>query len=201
MLDQNKYLRTGYIICIYQYILHIIDSNLISQYHRIKIHHIEITYMTIIMLGSSYGTKIYEEQDRNRSSYCHKPIVQRWTTPPWSWCWWGRRWRRWRSLRRRLRRSFPLQSSLLQPLFSCFYVSAALSSREPSGVIYIGVFRSKEIGSRKNQASRTIDGEKRHGGAPLMGVPPMLFWASSPSRWGPGAPAASYDEIFMSPKS
>jgi hypothetical protein len=37
--------------------------------------------MTIIMLGGSYGTKIYEEQERNISRYCHKPIVHRWTTP------------------------------------------------------------------------------------------------------------------------
>jgi hypothetical protein len=33
------------------------------------------------MLDSSYGTKIYEEQERNISSYCHKLIVQRWNTP------------------------------------------------------------------------------------------------------------------------
>ena len=161
MLDQKKYLRMGYIIWIYQYILHITRSDLIVQYHRIRIHHIGITNMAIIMLGSSYGTKNYEEHERNRSSYCHKPVVQRCTTPPWSWCWWGRRWRSWRSLRRRLRWSFPLQSSLLQPPFSCFCVSVALSSREPSGVIYIGVFRSKEVGSRKNQVNWTIDGEKR----------------------------------------
>ena len=33
------------------------------------------------MLGSSYGTKNYEEHERNRSIYYHKPVVQRWTTP------------------------------------------------------------------------------------------------------------------------
>jgi hypothetical protein len=84
-LDQNKHLRTGYMIYIYQYILHIIGSNIIYQYPTIKIHHIGIIYMTIIMLASSYGTTIYEEQERYRSRYCHKPIVQRCTTPSSSW--------------------------------------------------------------------------------------------------------------------
>ncbi len=120
------------------------------------------------MLGSSYGTKNYEEHEKNRSSYCHKPVVQRWTTPPWSWWWWGRCWRRWRSLWWRLWRSFLLKSSLLQPLFSCFCVSAALSSREPLGAIYIVVFRSKYVGGWKNQAIWMIDSQKRPGGAPSL---------------------------------
>jgi hypothetical protein len=37
-----------------------------KPYNLQLIHHIEI-YMIIIMSGSSYGTKIYEEQDKNRS--------------------------------------------------------------------------------------------------------------------------------------
>ena len=40
----------------------------------------------------------------------------------------------------------PLQSSLQQPSFSCFYVCAALSSRELFGAIYIVIFRSKYAG-------------------------------------------------------
>ena len=154
------------------------------------------------MIGSSYGTKNYEEHERNRSSYCHKPVVQRWTTPPWSWWWWWRRWRRWKSLRRRLRRSFPLQSSLLQPPFSCFCVSAALSSREPSGVIYIVVFRSKYVSSRKNQVNWVIDGWKRGLARPSkVGAPPGLFWPSGLSRWASRAHAASPDEKMTLQKS
>jgi hypothetical protein len=42
-------------IYIYQYISHIIGYNLIYQHHRMKIHHKGITYMIIVMLGSSYG--------------------------------------------------------------------------------------------------------------------------------------------------
>jgi hypothetical protein len=34
--------------------------------------------MTIIMLGNSYGTKNYEEHERNRSSYYHKPVIKWW---------------------------------------------------------------------------------------------------------------------------
>jgi hypothetical protein len=43
--------------------------------------------MTIIMLDSSYGDNTMIEQERDRSSYFQKPIVQRWTTPLSSlWC-------------------------------------------------------------------------------------------------------------------
>jgi hypothetical protein len=119
------------------------------------------------MIGNSYGTKNYEEYERNRSRYWHKPVVQRWTTPSWSWWWWRHR-RRWRSLRWWSWRSFPLQSSLRQPPFSCFDVCAALSSRELFGVIYIVSFREKYFGGPKNQGNRMIDGRTEVGGAPYL---------------------------------
>jgi hypothetical protein len=136
---------------IYQYILHIIDSNLISQYHKIKIHHIGITYMTIVMLGRSYGSKIYEEQERNRSSYCQKPIVQRWNTPPSSWWWCRRRWRRWRFLQRLMEFPPPIfVGSTPVLVFQCF-CDAPLE--ETLKVIYTGVLGQKKSvgkGIRRN---------------------------------------------------
>jgi hypothetical protein len=68
------------------------------------------------------------------------------------------------------------------------------------GVIYVGVFKSKEVCERKIEANQMVEGEKRLGGVPLQGAPPMIFWASRTSRWDRGAPDAYYDEIFTSLK-
>ena len=91
--------------------------------------------MTIIMLGSSYDSKNYEEHERNRSSYCHKPVdhgdydedVGEGGDPSGG-------------------GSGGVSPSNL-PCFSlCFGVSVVLPSRKPWGVVYIGVFRSNEVG-------------------------------------------------------
>jgi hypothetical protein len=79
-------------------------------------------------------------QERNRTSYCHKPKVQRWTTPS---SWWWRRWwcqRGWRSDRGRLRQRFLLQSLLEQPL--CHVSPPPPLGNTSGGGLYIVVFRS-----------------------------------------------------------
>lgn len=51
------------------------------------------------------------------------------------------------------------------------------------GVIYIVVFMSKYVSSRKNQANRTIGGQKRQGGratCPLLGLQAFQVWSKSP---------------------
>ena len=82
------------------------------------------------------------ERERERSSYCRKPVVHRWTTlPSSSWrCWWC--WRGWRCNRVWLRQWFPLQSSLVQPLFHVFRVSPPPPLGNARGGLYIVVFRS-----------------------------------------------------------
>jgi hypothetical protein len=65
--------------------------------------------------------------------------------------------------------------------FHVFIFLRRYPSDNPRGS-YIGVFRSKKVGSRKNQVNWTINGKKRAGGAPQLGTLPGLFWASRPSR-------------------
>lgn len=131
--------------------------------HRIKIHYIGITYMTIIMLGSSYGSKSMKNK---------REIHQATTTNPQS-----------RGV------LLPLHhgddggdvgegggdpSSGVSPyhirlaLFWYFRVSAALSSRKPREVLYIEVFRSYDIRGRKNQANWTTEEEKSRGDTPTL---------------------------------
>jgi hypothetical protein len=61
-------------------------------------------------------------------------------------------------------------------LFLCLY--GALLERTLGECIV--VFGPKEVRGRKIEA-KTVEGEKRSG-APLLGTPHRLFWASKPSR-------------------
>ena len=61
------------------------DSNLIDHPIKYKIHHIEITYMCHNHDRQLIWHLINIVQERDRSSYCHKPIIQSWTTPSSSW--------------------------------------------------------------------------------------------------------------------
>jgi hypothetical protein len=80
-------------------------------------------------------------QERDRSSYCHKPIVQRRTTPSYH----GGSVRDigqvWRSDQGRPRQHFPLQSSQVQ-VVSCFSAASPRQHLGGRGGLYIGVFRS-----------------------------------------------------------
>jgi hypothetical protein len=117
-----------------------------------------------------------EAQEINRTIYCHKPIVQRWTTPSswrWWWCW---RRRGWRSVRGRLRQCFPLQSLLEQPLFMCFMFLHRLISRSFLGQAEHQETKMDGIGIRRLKRAWVVwpAGRLRHLG--LFGP-----WASS--RW------------------
>jgi hypothetical protein len=107
------------------------------------------------------NNKVYE---RNRTSYCHKPVVQRWTTPSswrWWWCWHRGGWRKDQGW---LRQRFPLQSLLEQPLFcvSCF--SAAPDCDRRWG-LYIGIFRSSWASGDEDGWHRRLEAQTGMGGA------------------------------------
>ena len=106
---------------------------------------------------------ISEAQERERERYicyCHKPIVQRWTTPSSSWRRWRCRWRRRRPLRQGSAGVFP---SDLQPPGLCFlFLSCGGSPVEnPRGTFYIGVFRSRGCFWAKDRRKRGHGGRNR----------------------------------------
>ena len=132
-LDQHKYLKKGYTICIYSYISHKRGFQSQISTHRIEIDHKGITNMTTIMLGSSCGANTMIEQERDSSRYFHKPIVQRWNTPFSSWWCWCRSWTGRRSLRRWLWKSIPLLWWLVLTQFRCFWSTRRLLSETRRG--------------------------------------------------------------------
>jgi hypothetical protein len=112
-------------------------SDLINHSIKLRIHHIGISYnhdRKLIWHLINIG------QERDRSSYCHKPIVQRWTTPSSSWWWCLYCWRGSRCDRGWLRQRFLLQSSQFQPIFRGFVFLRHLLARTPLGVCNIPRF-------------------------------------------------------------
>ena len=107
-------------------------------------------------------------QERDRTSYFHKPIVHRWTTlPSLSWrCW--RCWRGWRYNRGWLRQRFPLQSSQGQPPFRVFRVSPLPPLGNARGVLYIVILRSNSTIGDQNGRQSTLHTQTRPGGAASM---------------------------------
>ena len=104
-------------------------------------------------------------QERNRSRYSHKPLVQRWTTLPSSsrWCW--RCWTWWRCNREWLRQWFPLQSSQGQPPFRVFRVSLPPPLGNTRGGLYIVGFRSNPTIWDENRRQSTLEAPTSLGGA------------------------------------
>ena len=131
-VGSKQVLKKGYNICIYSYISHKRGFQSQISTHRKDIHHEGITNMTTMMLGSSCGANTMIEQERDSSSYFHKPIVQRWTTPFSSWWCWCRSWSGRRSLRWRLRRRIPLLWLVLTQ-FRCFWSTRRLLSETRRG--------------------------------------------------------------------
>ena len=118
------------------------DSNLIDHPIKHKIHHIgNYKYAPQSCRQLMWCLNIIA-QERNISSYCHKPVVQRWTTlPSSSWrCW--RCWRGWRCNRGWLLQRSPLQSSQVQPPFRVFHVSPLSPFGNAPRSLYIVSFRS-----------------------------------------------------------
>jgi hypothetical protein len=110
-----------------------------------------------------------EVHERNRTSYYHKPVVQRWNIPySWRWWWcWYRRW--WRSDRGRLRHCFPSNLCWTSLCFcvSCF--SAALD-RDHWGGLYIGVLRSGWASGCKDGRQWRLEAQTRLGGVAWLGA-------------------------------
>ena len=105
---------------------------------------------------------ISEAQERERYiCYCHKPIVQRWTTPSSSWRRWRCRWRRRRPLRQRSAGVFPPPICSLLVSVSCFSRVVALLSKNAGGLfIYVFLGHEDALGRRidANGATRAKRG-------------------------------------------
>jgi hypothetical protein len=65
------------------------DSHLINHPIKLRIHHTRITLYGHNHVRQLIWHLINIAQERDRSSYCQKPIVKGWTTPSSSWwrCW------------------------------------------------------------------------------------------------------------------
>ena len=91
--------------------------------------------------------------------YCHKPIVQRWTTPSSSWRRWRCRWRRRRPLRQGSARVSPLRSAASWSLFLGSLVWRLSPVEKHQGTSYIGVFRSRGCFWTKDRCKRGHEGQ------------------------------------------
>jgi hypothetical protein len=135
------------------------------------------------------------------TSYCHKPIVQRWNTPSswrWWWCW---RQRGWRSDRGDFSSVSPsnLRWNGLCFCLSCF---SAASDCDCIRSIYIGIVRSSSASRDKDWRCWRLEARTTLGGTAWQGpAPPVLIWPLDLNSLSSSSLGASRDKILMLQKS
>ena len=140
---------------------------------------------------------ISEAQERKRYiCYCHKHIVQRWTTPSSSWRWWRCLWRR-RPLRQG---SAGVSPSDLQPPGLCFWflLCGGPPVEKHQGTSYIGVLGHEDASGRRidaNGATRAEIGGPTRPGTVAAWDPP--FWSSGLHSLTSFAPKSSPSKIMI----